>query len=212
MAGIELARSPPDPDDEIHGNQHDLPEDVKEEKVEGHENTQHAYLENQEVAVILPKPLCNRRPGRQDGDEAHQCGQENQQQADAINPEVELGTDGIDPVRANDESHPGRLDVQRIVELRYQGKRDQKTEKGDDVGNPLDGVVTSLSSWPQYDQHHPNKREEAHNVEDVLHKEIHRLNSQIEVQADDENESHHKSQGVSLKQAGLQPTDYCTQK
>src|SRR2546422_6017212 len=51
--GVELPWTSPDPDQEIHRDQHDLPEDVEEEEIERDEGPQHSRLEDQHHYVIF---------------------------------------------------------------------------------------------------------------------------------------------------------------
>ena len=50
---VQLARTTPDPDQEVHGDQHDLPEDVEQDEVEGAEHTEHPGLEQEQEDVVL---------------------------------------------------------------------------------------------------------------------------------------------------------------
>jgi hypothetical protein len=45
--GVDAPLVPPDPDEEIHRDQHGFPEDVEEEEVEGHEHAQHPRFQQQ---------------------------------------------------------------------------------------------------------------------------------------------------------------------
>ena len=51
--GVDPVRAAPDPDQQRHRNQHQLPEDVEEEHVEGDEDPQHPGLEEQDGDVVL---------------------------------------------------------------------------------------------------------------------------------------------------------------
>jgi hypothetical protein len=46
--GVHTARTSPDPDQEVHRNEHDLPEDVEEEEIERGEDPDHSGLEQEE--------------------------------------------------------------------------------------------------------------------------------------------------------------------
>src|SRR5256885_8817162 len=44
---VDTVGAAPDPDDEVHGDQHRLPEHVEEEEVQTHEDPEHPRLEDQ---------------------------------------------------------------------------------------------------------------------------------------------------------------------
>ena len=52
--GIDPPWSAPDSDDEVHGDQHQLPENVEEEEIQGDERADHARGEQQEGDVKSP--------------------------------------------------------------------------------------------------------------------------------------------------------------
>ena len=62
---VDAAGPAPDPDDEVHRDQHRLPEDVEEEEVERDEDAQHARLEQQHGDHELLQPRLDGVPGRQ---------------------------------------------------------------------------------------------------------------------------------------------------
>ena len=50
---VDAVRAAPDPDDQVHRDEDDLPEDVEQEQVEGEEHADHADLEHQEGDHVL---------------------------------------------------------------------------------------------------------------------------------------------------------------
>ena len=63
---VDPVRAAPDPDDQVHRDEDDLPEDVEEEQVEGDEDADHPDLEDQERDHVLLDPVLDRartRPG-----------------------------------------------------------------------------------------------------------------------------------------------------
>ena len=67
--GVEAPRAAPDPDEEVHRDEHHLPEHVEEEHVEGAEDAQHPRLQQQQEDVVRAHPLGDRGPRGEDGDE-----------------------------------------------------------------------------------------------------------------------------------------------
>src|ERR1700733_5951141 len=62
---IEAALAAPNADQEIHGNEHHFPENVKEDEVERHENAEHAGLQQEKQDVIFFFAFLDGRPGRE---------------------------------------------------------------------------------------------------------------------------------------------------
>src|SRR5205807_1902475 len=81
--GVEAAVAAPDADEEIHGDEHHFPEDVKEKEIQGNENADHAGLEQEKQDVIFLGALVNRAPRREDGDHPEKRGKHDEQKADA---------------------------------------------------------------------------------------------------------------------------------
>ena len=98
--GVQLARAAPHPDDEVHRHQHELPENVEEEEIERDEDADHASLQQQEHRIVFLDAILHRRPGAEDRDEAHQRGEHQEQQADAIDADVIVRAERGNPIGA----------------------------------------------------------------------------------------------------------------
>jgi hypothetical protein len=59
----------PDPDQQVHGNEHDFPEDVEKEKVEGHKNPDHPRFQEEEADHELFDLLLDILPAGEDRDD-----------------------------------------------------------------------------------------------------------------------------------------------
>src|SRR4051812_30031524 len=70
---IDLVLTTPDADYEVHRNQHDFPEDVKEEKVERDESSQHAGFQQQKANHVFLDLIFNSRPSRQNCNRHNEC-------------------------------------------------------------------------------------------------------------------------------------------
>ena len=81
---IKLPRSAPHANDEIHRHQHHFPEDVEEEEVERHEHAEHAYLQQHEHRVVFLRPVFDRCPRREHGQESEHRGQHDEQETDSV--------------------------------------------------------------------------------------------------------------------------------
>src|SRR3990170_9092292 len=146
--GVELPWPTPDPDEEIHGDQHDFPEDVEEEEVEGHEDAQHPGLEKEHHHVKLFHALGDGRPGRQNGDEAEHGGEQDQKQADPVDAEEVLNADTGDPVVLL-----GELKLRSLrAEIKPERQRDEEAEETEDIRQPADEILLVLSDEEQNDE------------------------------------------------------------
>ena len=96
--GVEPARAAPDPDQEVHGDEHDLPEHVEEEHVERAEDAEHPRLQEEQEHVVLAHAVRDRGPGGEDRDVSQQGGQQDQEHADPVHPEEVGDADRGDPV------------------------------------------------------------------------------------------------------------------
>ena len=66
--GVDAVGAAPDADDQVHRDEHELPEDVEEEHVEREEHADHADLEHQEGDHVLLHALLDRPEAGQDAD------------------------------------------------------------------------------------------------------------------------------------------------
>ena len=104
--GVDAVGPAPDPDDEIHRDQHRLPEDVEEEEVEGHEDAEHARLEQEHGdGELFPAPL-HRVPRGEQCERHEERGQQHEEQADAVHAQV---------IRDPERRHPRALLHELVV-------------------------------------------------------------------------------------------------
>jgi hypothetical protein len=88
---------PPDPDEEVHRDEHGVPEHVEEKEVEGDEDPDHRALEEQEEGRELPHPRLNGLPRREERNRRQEPGEDDQQEADAVHAHQVLDAEGRDP-------------------------------------------------------------------------------------------------------------------
>jgi hypothetical protein len=72
---------PPDADEEVHGDEHHLPEKVEKEQVHGQEDAADAGQHPEQVKIKKAGAGLDLRPGSQDGHHAQEKGEQQQQQA-----------------------------------------------------------------------------------------------------------------------------------
>jgi hypothetical protein len=84
---VQLARPAPDPDQEVHRDQHDLPEHVEQDEIQRAENPQHPGLEEQQEDVVLLLAVGDGAERAVHRDEPEQGGQHDQQDGEAVDSE-----------------------------------------------------------------------------------------------------------------------------
>jgi hypothetical protein len=85
---IDPAIVTPDSDHEIHRDQGEFPENEKQKEVERKKDADHGRLDHQNRNKKALHILVDRFPGAQNGERRQECGQQNQEQADAVHTEM----------------------------------------------------------------------------------------------------------------------------
>src|SRR5207249_11709361 len=80
---IFAPRPAPDADEEVHGQQHEFPENIEEEKIQGDEYAHHAGIKQEKERKVSFHGLVN-SPGGEDAQETEQRGQEHHGDAETI--------------------------------------------------------------------------------------------------------------------------------
>ena len=86
--GVAALRPAPHGDEQEHGDQHGLPENVEQDKIKGDEHPDAGRGHEHEAEVELLDPLADVGPGAQHAQRQQQHGQEHHQQADAVHAQV----------------------------------------------------------------------------------------------------------------------------
>ena len=134
---VDAVAAAPDPDDEVHRDQHGLPEDVEEEEIERHEHAQHARLEQQHGDRKLLPASLDRVPGGEEDERHEEGGQQHQQQADPVHAQVVRDAEGGHPRALLDELIGG----ERRVEACEQRHRDREGHQARREGRHLDQAL-----------------------------------------------------------------------
>ena len=82
--GVDTAPTAPDTNQEIHWYQGKLPEHIKQEQILCQEYPYHTNLQQQEKEHKVSNSLFDCRPGREDRNGSQECGQQQEQNAQAI--------------------------------------------------------------------------------------------------------------------------------
>ena len=148
---IQPALPAPDPDDEIHRDQHDLPEDIEHEHVQRYEDTQHAGEHGQQERVVPPLPLLDVLVGREHAERHEAGGEQHHEERDAVDPHPIGDAPGRQPVHRGGELH-GPLP-------RHIGPPEPGGEHELRHGDPQ-GEVLRQAGRRQQDRHDPHQRQQ----------------------------------------------------
>ena len=126
-------RVAPDTDEEVHGDEHHFPEDVEEEKVQGGEHPDHAAHQGQQANHELFDMGLDVGPGGQNTERGQKGGEQDEQQREAIHPEMIADAVTGNPRVALHELHGGGA----VVEAEPQGQGEGQLQQGDPEGGRL---------------------------------------------------------------------------
>ena len=101
--GVDAPLVAPDADQEVHRHQHRVPEDVEEEQIERDEDADHRALEQQQEDAERPGLLAHRLPRAEQRERRQEAGEDDEQQADAVDADGILDAERRDPGVALDE-------------------------------------------------------------------------------------------------------------
>ena len=92
--GVDALVVPPDPDEEVHRDEHRVPEDVEQEQVERDEHAEHAGLEREDEEAELLHLLLDAVPRGQQRERREEAGEHDEPQADAVHAQVVVDAEG----------------------------------------------------------------------------------------------------------------------
>ena len=153
-------RVAPNPDEQVHGDEHHFPEDVEQEEVQGDEDADHAGHQGQQADHEFLDPDLDVVPGGQDAQRGEEGGEHDEQQGKAVDPHVVADTVSRQPLPALHELHGRGL----AVEVKPEGQGNQELHHGDGQGGDLQALV-ALPVQDQQDPY-PDDGEENQNGED----------------------------------------------
>ena len=130
--GVDPPLVAPDPDEEVHRDEHGLPEHVEEEEVLGHEDPDHPRLEQQHEDHELAHPLLDRAPGAEEAERGEERGQDHEPQRQAVDADVVADAPGRDPGALLAELQPGH-----VPEPGHQPERQREGGAGDEEAEGL---------------------------------------------------------------------------
>src|SRR6185436_3637666 len=125
----------PDADQEIHRHQHGVPEHVEQKEVERHEDAHHRAFEQQHEDAERPGLLVHRSPRAQERQRGEEPGEDEQQQADAVDADEVVDAERRNPRVALDELEVARGRVEAAPQQQRLGKDQQRDREGDLAGD-----------------------------------------------------------------------------
>ncbi len=145
--GVDPPVAPPPPDDQVHREQQRLEEEEEQQQVEGQERPDHGCLQEQEgqheVLHLVLDPPRDQHPGRH-----QERGKQDQEQADAVDPQEEFEVKGPDPRSPVDQLEPGRP----TFELPGHDHREDEGDHGDQQRPPSVELVVRCREEGQDDR------------------------------------------------------------
>jgi hypothetical protein len=203
----------PDSYEEIHGDEHGIPEHVEEKQVEGDEHADHRGFEHQHEHRKLFHLAIDRAPRRQQRDRREKAGQHDQQQTDAVDAEVIVDAERRNPRISLHELELGR----GTVETRPHEHGDRKRRNRNRERQPANHAVASAVGVSDEQQgqragdgQQPGKRQEHLNSQLPTPKsqlrELTDLSPQVKAQNDNDADEHRA--GIRAHRAGLQTAQH----
>jgi hypothetical protein len=156
--GVDAPVVAPDPDQEIHRDEHCVPEHVEEEQVERDEHTDHRGLEGQDEQRELLDLLRDRLPGRQQRDRRQEPREHDEQQADAVDPDKVVDPKRRDP---RDALHHLKVGRRRVESRPEQQGQPEDRKRGDERHLPDDPIARAVAVRDEQKQ--PRRRERQRN-------------------------------------------------
>jgi hypothetical protein len=104
---LPIHAAAPQLDEEVAGDQHQLPEDEKEDQVERHEDADEGRLERQQRDEVLLDLIADRVPGVEDDQKRQKGGQAHKEHADPVHRQVVADSERRDPLQFLGELHRG---------------------------------------------------------------------------------------------------------
>src|ERR1019366_1961511 len=143
----------PDPDDEVHRDEHGLPEHIEQEEVGGAEHTGHAGLQEEERGKETAFAIADVVPARDDDDAAEQRGEKDEQGRDAVDAEAVVDVEAPDPQDVLGELHAGQVGVEA---QQHDGRQHEGRQRDDQRGHLVEGGAPLAE---QQDHHDAEQRQ-----------------------------------------------------
>ena len=153
----------PDPDEEVHRDEHRVPEHVEQEEIERDEDADHRGFEREDEDRELLDLLLHALPRREQRNRREEAGEHHQQQADAVDADVVVDAEGRDPRHPLDELEVGRRGVEARPDQQGHGKGHERGAERDPADHrvaPAVGVADQGEEDGAGERQRPGQGEE----------------------------------------------------
>src|SRR6185436_18624375 len=140
------------PDQEVHRDEHRVPEDVEEEQVERDEDAEHRRLEGEQEEREQLDVLVDRLPRGEQRQRRQHPRQHDQEEADAVDAEVVGDAELRQPLAVLDELVVGADRVERPPQVEGGGEREQRDAERDVAHQRLALRVVAAAAGEQHQQ------------------------------------------------------------
>ena len=125
--------SAPDPDQQVHGDQHGFPEDVEQHEVQRDEHAECGGFHDEQADHEFSDARPDRGPGHQDAERRQQGGQQHQGQADPVHAHRVVDGGRCNPLMRFHELHGSR----GFIEQDPRHERDQEHQRRNPQSHPF---------------------------------------------------------------------------
>jgi hypothetical protein len=148
---VDAAVVSPHPDEEVHRDQHGVPEDVEQEQVDRDEHPEHRGLEREHEEGEVAHALVHRLPRRQQRERGEEGGEDEEEEADAVHADEVLDPERRDPGMLLDELVVGARRIEAGPEPQRRGEGGQREQQRDVPHQRLAVLPVSASARQQHD-------------------------------------------------------------
>ncbi len=136
--GVDPPLVAPPADEEVHGDEHDLPEQEEHEQVEGQEHPDAARLQQEHPRHVALEVVVDVGPG--DGQREEDAAEDHQEEGDPVDAQLPGDAERLDPRVVGDELEAAVAGV----EVEEQDQAEQAHQQGDAEADPGHHVVAVL--------------------------------------------------------------------
>ena len=126
---VDAPAAAPDADEEVHRDEHGLPEDIEEEEIQRDEDADHAGLEQEHEDGELLDPVADGPPGREQGQRRQERGQKDEEQADAVDADMIIEA-ASEPGGPLDEFGQARCPAEAEIQRQRQAESQERHGQG----------------------------------------------------------------------------------
>jgi len=127
--GVDPAGPTPHPDEEVHRDEHEFPEDVEEKEIGRQEGPQHPDLEDEEEGEEFLHPPRDVAPRSQDDDGHEERGEEHEKEAHAVDAQAVVDSPLWNPRGSLDELEIGLARLEAFEHGEREAERHERKDE-----------------------------------------------------------------------------------